>query len=127
MPTQWRRKPYKNIHLHKLWRICNASWGWLTIWEFIPQLTERSEPLRQLLCKDTTWMWSDSHQRAFEQIKTTLTSADVKTQVDPLSSQLIPPSTALAESYFRYKMTEIVDTSAMHYDHSLMPKNAMLL
>lgn len=67
--------------------------GWLTIWEFIPRLTEISEPLRQLLCKDTTWLWSDSQQRAFEHIKTTLTSANVKTQVDRLSSQLIPPST----------------------------------
>ena len=37
--------------------------------KFIPQLAEISKPLRQLLCKDNTWLWADPQQRAFEQIK----------------------------------------------------------
>lgn len=41
--------------------------------KFIPRLAEMSKPLHQLLCKDSTWICTDPRQRAFAQIKTTLT------------------------------------------------------
>lgn len=49
------------------------------------------------------------------------------TPVDQLSLQLMPPSIALVQPSSRYIMMGIVDTSAMHHDHSAMLRNAMLL
>ena len=57
--------------------------------KFIPLLAEMSESRRQLLCKDTTWLWTDPQQRAFEQIKTTLTSAEVSACYDPSRPTII--------------------------------------
>lgn len=57
--------------------------------KFIPRLAEMSEPLRQLLCKDTTWLRTDPQQRAFEQIKTALTSAEVLARYDPSRPTII--------------------------------------
>ena len=63
--------------------------------KFIPRLAEMSEPLRQLLCKDTTWLWTDPQQRAFEQIKTTLTSAEVLACYDPSRPTIIAADASL--------------------------------
>ena len=79
MLTQQRRKPYQSFHLGK----------------FILRLAEISEPLRQLLCKDTTWLWTDPQQRAFEQIKTTLTSAEVLACYDSSRPTIIAADASL--------------------------------
>ena len=63
--------------------------------KFIPRLAEISEPLRQLLCKDTTWLWTDPQQRAFEQIKTTLTSAKVLACYNPSRPTIIAADASL--------------------------------
>ena len=63
--------------------------------KFVPQLAEKSEPLRQLLCKDTTWLWTDPQQRAFDQIKTTLTSAEVLACYDPSRPTIITADASL--------------------------------
>ena len=63
--------------------------------KFVPRLAEMSEPLRQLLCKDTTWLWTDPQQRAFEQIKTTLTSAEVLACYDPSRPTIIAADASL--------------------------------
>ena len=63
--------------------------------KFVPQLAEKSEPLRQLLCKDTTWLWTDPQQRAFDQIKTTLTSAEVLACYDPSRPTIIAADASL--------------------------------
>ena len=64
--------------------------------KFIPRLAEMSEPLRQLLCKDTTWLWTDpQQQRAFEQIKTALTSAEVLACYDPSRPAIIAADASL--------------------------------
>lgn len=39
---------------------------------FIPDLATTTEPLRQLMKKDTEFVWSDIHQKAFERIKNTV-------------------------------------------------------
>ena len=54
-----------------------------------------SEPLCQLLCKDTTGLWTDPQQRAFEQIKTTLTSAEVLACYDPSQPTIITADASL--------------------------------
>ena len=63
--------------------------------KFIPRLAGMSEPLRQLLCKDTTWLWTDPQQRAFEEIKTTLTSAEVLACYDPSRPTVIAADASL--------------------------------
>ena len=63
--------------------------------KFVPQLAEKSEPLRQLLCKETTWLWTDPQQRAFDQIKTTLTSAEVLACYDPSRPTIITADASL--------------------------------
>ena len=37
--------------------------------KFIPHLADFSDPLRQLLRKDSVWVWGEPQQKAFEQIK----------------------------------------------------------
>ena len=54
-----------------------------------------SEPLRQLLCKDTTWLRTDPQQRAFEQIKTALTPAEVLACYDPSRPTIIAADASL--------------------------------
>ena len=63
--------------------------------KFIPRLAEMNEPLRQLLCKDTTWLWADPQQRAFEQVKTTVTSAEVLARYDPSRPTIIAADASL--------------------------------
>ena len=38
----------------------------------IPRLAEINKPLRQLLCKDTAWLWEASQETAFQQVKDVL-------------------------------------------------------
>ena len=89
MLTQQRRKPYQfpppqNVKdLQRFMGVVNH------LGKFVPRLAEMSEPLRQLLCKDTTWLWIEPQQRAFEQIKTTLTSAEVLAYYDPSRSSIL--------------------------------------
>ena len=98
--------------------------------KFVPQLAEKSEPLRQLLCKDTTWLWTDPQQRAFDQIKTTLTSAEVLACYDPSRLTIIAADASL--NGIGAVLLQVQDDGtrrplAMHRDHSVMLKNAMLL
>ena len=43
--------------------------------KFVPNLSEMSAPLRELLKKDTLWFWSKQHDKAFEQLKDLVTKA----------------------------------------------------
>ena len=98
--------------------------------KLIPRLTEISEPLRQLLCKDITWLWTDPQQKAFEQIKTTLTSAEVLACYDPSRPTIIAADASL--NGIGAVLLPVQDDgnrrpSAMHHDHSAMLRNAMPL
>ena len=42
--------------------------------KFIPNLADRTKPLRDLLCKSCTWTWEQPQQEAFDNIKKLLTS-----------------------------------------------------
>lgn len=42
--------------------------------KFIPDLSELSAPLRELIKKDTAWAWFPQHQRAFDVLKSRLVS-----------------------------------------------------
>jgi transposase InsO family protein len=44
--------------------------------KFLPDLAEKTKPLRDLLLKDKDWVWGDAQQAAFALLKKDLTSAD---------------------------------------------------
>ena len=45
--------------------------------KFIPNLSELTAPLRDLLKQDKEWMWLEQYQRAINQLKTAITTAPV--------------------------------------------------
>ena len=51
--------------------------------KFSPNLAEKTRPLRELLRKDRAWVWGIMQQRAFEEVKGTLTTAPVLALFDP--------------------------------------------
>uniref|UniRef100_A0AAQ5Z7N1 ribonuclease H n=1 Tax=Amphiprion ocellaris TaxID=80972 RepID=A0AAQ5Z7N1_AMPOC len=51
--------------------------------KFIPRLAEKDKPLRDLLSKKNKWVWSCAQQKAFDQLKSELTSTPVLTHYDP--------------------------------------------
>lgn len=51
--------------------------------KFIPGLAEKDKPLRDLLSKKNQWVWGYAQQKAFDQLKSELTSTPVLTLYDP--------------------------------------------
>lgn len=51
--------------------------------EYIPNLSEISSPLRQLLRKDIIWSWNKSHSKAFKTIKQLITEVSIFNIFDP--------------------------------------------
>ena len=45
--------------------------------KFTPHLSEMTKPLRDLLSKINTWLWSEPQQKAFQQIKEQLSSTPI--------------------------------------------------
>ena len=44
--------------------------------KFMPNLADKSKPLRDLLCKDVAWTWGPDQQQAFDTLKKDLTSPE---------------------------------------------------
>ena len=51
--------------------------------KFVPRLADLSEPLRQLLRKDSSCVWEEPQQHAFQRIKEALLSSEVLANYDP--------------------------------------------
>jgi hypothetical protein len=51
--------------------------------KFVPDLAVTTEPMRQLLRKDTQWCWGESQQRSFQNVKDLLTSTSILAHYDP--------------------------------------------
>jgi len=51
--------------------------------KFSPQIASLSEPLRALLSKKNSWAWMDTHQKAFQDLKTELSSERILAKYDP--------------------------------------------
>ena len=51
--------------------------------KFIPNLAEKTRPLRELLLKDSTWIWEPAQQSSFEELKKLLTSSPILALYDP--------------------------------------------
>ncbi|XP_045778737.1 uncharacterized protein K02A2.6-like isoform X1 [Maniola jurtina] len=51
--------------------------------KFVRNMSARLVPLYELLKRDTKWVWSKECERAFKEVKTLLTSAEVLSHYDP--------------------------------------------
>ena len=66
MLTQQRHKPYQVSPTQNVKELQCFTRMVKHLRKFIPRLAEMSEPVRQLLCKDSTWLCTDPQQRAVE-------------------------------------------------------------
>ena len=51
--------------------------------KFVPSLSKVTEPLRQLVCKNTQWCWLQAHNQAISKIKQMFYEAPVLRYFDP--------------------------------------------
>ncbi len=51
--------------------------------KFIPNMSELTEPLRELLKANVLWSWQKCHDQAFEKVKTVLSNAPVLHNFQP--------------------------------------------
>ena len=75
--------------------------------KFIPHLPDLSDPLRQLLRKDSVWVWSEPQQKAIEQIKQALVSPTVLAHYNPNRPTIISAdasNTGLGEVLFQVQV-----------------------
>lgn len=54
--------------------------------KFIPNMSDLTAPLRQLLIKETVWHWDEQQEKSFQAIKRTLTAAPVLAYYNPTES-----------------------------------------
>ena len=69
---------------HRTLLSCRPLWEWLTTW-FSPIITHASEPLQQLMKKDTPFVWQPKHHRAFQNVKQIITKTPVLAYYDLVS------------------------------------------
>ena len=65
--------------------------------KFIPRLADLTEPLRQLLHKESTWVWEEPQQQAFQQIKEALVFPEVLAHYDPNRPTIISADASTAQ------------------------------
>ena len=51
--------------------------------KFCPNLADKTKPSRELLNESNEWTWGEAHQKAFEDVKTSLSSEPILTLYDP--------------------------------------------
>ena len=51
--------------------------------KFSPNLAELTQPLRELLGKNCTWLWGPNQEQAFTQVKEELSKSTTLTLYDP--------------------------------------------
>ena len=56
--------------------------------KYLPNLAQTSKPLRDLLSKDTAWMWDSAKKDAFKAIKRQIDSCRLKSLQMPLRMEL---------------------------------------
>ena len=62
-----------------------ASWEWLILGKFSPNIVDLTKPLRELSGSNNTWIWGPSQTDAFIKVKDELTSHPVLTWYDPIA------------------------------------------
>ena len=56
--------------------------------KFVPNLTDTTKPLRDLLSTKNQWVWEQCQEEAFNKAKTIISSAPVLALFDPILRQL---------------------------------------
>ena len=51
--------------------------------KFLPHLAEKTRPIRELLGKNSEWVWGETQRKEFQEIKELLTSAPILALFDP--------------------------------------------
>ena len=51
--------------------------------QFSTEVSQKAEPLRQLLKKNNEWIWSDCHEKAFNEVKSALAKPPILAYYDP--------------------------------------------
>ena len=57
--------------------------------KFVPSLATMTAPLRSLLGKNSSWLWGEPQETAFNQIKQLLTSTEILAHYDPAKDTII--------------------------------------
>jgi hypothetical protein len=58
--------------------------------KFPPNLADHTQPLRELLGKDRTWVWADTQRQPFEKVKQMLVASPVLAMFNPNLRQSSP-------------------------------------
>jgi len=77
---QERLKPFRRCLHHPIFLSCGGMVNNLN--KFSPNITELSQPLRELLSPQKTWMWTDTHKDAFEKVKEEISSPRILAHYD---------------------------------------------
>ena len=95
--------------------------------KFIPHLADLSDPLRQLLRKDSVWVWGETQKKAFEQIKQafSVTDSPGALQAKPPDDQQMLPTRDLARYYFKFRMMDSAAQCVRRQDLSVTQRNVM--
>ena len=57
--------------------------------KFCPNLAEKTKPLRDLLKKESAWVWGPAQQEAFQQLKADMASEQVLALYDPEKETMV--------------------------------------
>ncbi|KAK3796221.1 hypothetical protein RRG08_006791 [Elysia crispata] len=88
--------------------------------KFTPELASLSEPLRQLLKKNTIWIWGDPQQKSFETIKSRLCSTPALAHYNPERTTIIAADASnagLELSSYKCSLMVARDPSVSSLDH----------
>lgn len=93
--------------------------------KFIPNLSELTQPLRELLKKDVAWLWSPEHDAAFSRLKAILVSEPVLKFYDvnkPVTLSVDSSSHALGAVLLQDGQPVAYSTKALSSSQQLLPQ-----
>ena len=96
--------------------------------KFIPNLADLCDPLRQLVRKDSVWVWAEPQQKAFEQIKRMLVSPTVLAHYNPIRPTVTSAdasNTGIGVVLFQFRMMESAAQCVTRQDLSVTQRNVM--
>ena len=85
--------------------------------KFIPNLSEISAPLRQLLSKDIAWHWQEEKMKSFKKLKELVTEAPVLRYYNP-KKDLVLTVDASSKRLVFFKRISLLLMDQEHYRQS---------
>jgi len=84
--------------------------------KFAPNLTDVTQPLRELLVKGNHWVWGEAQQSAIHRIKKILTSSPVLALFDLNVETIVSAdASSLVSELFCYRDSLLESSSLWHY------------